>query len=95
LVTVENPTISVSVTPLEPLLVHLDSLGNVIDEEIPQSPERIFTESYMGSTKPIFGDKYRTPVCPSTTVDENPTLAHSVWRNSLERDLYEHFEYFQ
>ena len=35
LVTVDHPTTFVSVTPLEPLLVHLDSLGNVIDEEIP------------------------------------------------------------
>ena len=35
LVKVENPTTSVSVTPLEPILVHLDSLWNVIDEEVP------------------------------------------------------------
>jgi hypothetical protein len=35
LVTFENPTTSVSVTPLEPLLVHFDSFGNIIDEEIP------------------------------------------------------------
>ena len=50
LVMVENPTISMSVTPLEPLLVHSDSLGNVIYEKIPRLPERIFTETYMGST---------------------------------------------
>jgi hypothetical protein len=31
-VTVSNPT---SVTPLDPLLLHLDSLRNVIDEEVP------------------------------------------------------------
>jgi hypothetical protein len=41
LVTVENPTTSMSITPLEPLLVCLESLGNVIDEEVPQLPERI------------------------------------------------------
>jgi hypothetical protein len=35
LVMVENPTTYVSVTPLKPLLVRLDSLGNVIDEDIP------------------------------------------------------------
>jgi hypothetical protein len=35
LVMVEDPTTSVLVTPLEPLLVHLDSLGNVIDQDIP------------------------------------------------------------
>ena len=34
LVMVENPTTSVSITPLELLLVRLDSLGNVIDEEV-------------------------------------------------------------
>jgi hypothetical protein len=94
LVTVENPTTYMSVTPLEPLLVHLDSLGNVIDEEIPRLLKRIFTKTYMGSTKPIFGDEYRTLVHPSTIVDTNPTPAHSVWRTSLGHDLYEHFKSF-
>jgi hypothetical protein len=53
LVTVENPTprtTYVSITPLEPLFLRLDSLGNVIDEEVPQLPERAFTETYIGST---------------------------------------------
>jgi hypothetical protein len=36
LVMIENPTTSVSITPLKPLLVHSDSFGNVIDEEIPR-----------------------------------------------------------
>ena len=34
-VTVENPTTYASVTPLKPFLVHLVSLGNIIDEEVP------------------------------------------------------------
>jgi hypothetical protein len=72
----------VSETPLEPLLLCLDSLGNVIDEEVPQLPERAFTEKYMGSTEPIFGDEYRTPIHPTTAVDTNPTPARSVWRTS-------------
>jgi hypothetical protein len=95
LVTVENPTpctTSVSVTPLEPLLLHLDSLGNVIDEEVPQLPEREFTETYMGSIEPTFGDEYRTHVRPTTAVDTNPTPSHSVWMTSSGRDLYENFE---
>ena len=46
----------------------------------------------MGSTKPIFGDEYRTPIHPTTKVDTNPTPTHSVWRTSSGRDLYEHFE---
>jgi hypothetical protein len=95
LVTIENPTTSVLVTPLEPLLVRLDCLGNVIDEEIPQLPKRIFTETYMGSTEKIFGDEYRTPLCPSTVVETNPTLACSVWRTSSGHDIYEHFESFR
>jgi hypothetical protein len=95
LVAVENTTTSVFVTPLEPLLVHLDSLGNVIDEEIPRLPERIFTETYMGSTKPIFGDEYKTLVRPSTAVETNLTPARSIWRTSSGRDLYEHFESFR
>jgi hypothetical protein len=97
LVTVENPTpctTYVSVTPLKPLLLRLDSLGNVIDEEVPQLPERSFTETYMGSTEPTFGDEYRTHVFPTTIVDRNPT-PHSIWRNSSGRDLYENFESFR
>jgi hypothetical protein len=35
LVTLENPTTYVSVTLLEPHSVHLDSLGNIIYEEVP------------------------------------------------------------
>jgi hypothetical protein len=38
LVTIENPTphtTFVSVTPLEPLFICLDSLGNVTDEKVP------------------------------------------------------------
>lgn len=53
LVTTKNPTprtTSVSTIPLKPLLLRLDSLGNVIDEEIPQLPARAFTDTYMGST---------------------------------------------
>jgi hypothetical protein len=95
LVMVENPTTSVLVTPLEPLLIHLESLGNIINEEVSRLPKRIFTEKYMGSTEKIFGDEYRTPVHPSTTVDTNPTPSHSVWRTSLGHYLYEHFESFR
>jgi hypothetical protein len=46
----------------------------------------------MGSTEPLFGDKYRTPVRPSTAVETNPTHARSIWRTSSGHDLYEHFE---
>jgi hypothetical protein len=98
LVMIENPTphtTSVSVTPLEPLFLRLDSLGNVIDEEVPRLPERTFIEAYIGSTEPTFGDEYRTLVCPSTAVDTNPTPTLSVWRTSLGRDLYENFESFR
>jgi hypothetical protein len=94
LVTIEYPTprtTSMSVTPLEPLFLHLDSLENVIDEEVPQLPEREFTETYMGSTEPTFGDEYRNLVRPTTTVDKNPTPSRSVWRTSSGHDLYEHF----
>jgi hypothetical protein len=49
----------------------------------------------MGSTEPIFGDEYRNPVRPSTTVDTNPTPSCSVWGTSSGHDLYEHFESFR
>jgi hypothetical protein len=98
LVIIENPTpctTSVSITPLEPLFLSLDSLGNVIDEEVPQLPERAFTERYVGSTEPTFGDEYQTLVHLTTTVDTNPTPSHSIWRNSSGDNLYEHFESFR
>ena len=97
LVTIEHPTLHttfVLVTPLEPLLLRLDSLGNVIDEEVPCLPERTFTDTYMGSTEPTFGDEYRTHVHPTTTVDTNPRPAHYIWRTSSICNLYEHFESF-
>jgi hypothetical protein len=46
----------------------------------------------MGSTEPLFGDEYRNPVHPSTTIATNPTPSRSVWRTSSGCDLYEHFE---
>jgi hypothetical protein len=81
--------------PIEPLFLRLDSLGNVIEEEVPGLPERPIIETYMGSTEPIFGDDYRTPIRPTTTVDTHHTPAHSVWRTPSGRDLYEHFEYIR
>jgi len=56
LVTIENPTphtTPVSTTPLEPFFLHLDSLGNVIEEEVLRLPEKPVVETYMGSKKPI------------------------------------------
>jgi hypothetical protein len=81
-----------SATPLEPLLLRLDSLGNVINEEIPRLPEKPITETYMGSTQPIFGEEYGTPVRPSTATSISPTTARSIWRTPSGRNLYEHFE---
>jgi hypothetical protein len=49
----------------------------------------------MGSTEPIFGDEYRTPVRPRIVVETNPTPAWSVWMTSSGRDIYEHFKSFQ
>jgi hypothetical protein len=88
-VTAANPT---TATPLEPLLVRLDPLGNVINEEIPRLPERPITETYMGSTQPIFGEEYGTPVRPSTATSISPTTARSIWRTPSGRNLYEHFD---
>jgi hypothetical protein len=98
LVTVENPTprtTSMLVTPLEPLVLHLDSLGNIIDKEIPQLPTISFTDTYMGSIGPTFGDEYRNLVRPTTAVHTNPTPVHSIWRTSSGCDLYENFESFR
>jgi hypothetical protein len=49
----------------------------------------------MGSTEPIFGDDYRTPIRPTTIVDTNHTHTHYVWINPLGHDLYDNFEYIQ
>jgi hypothetical protein len=94
LVMVENPTphtTLVSTTPIEPLLLRLDSLDNVIEEEVPSLPKRPIVETYMGSIEPIFGNDYRTPIRPTTTVDTHHTPTHFVWRTPLGCDLYEHF----
>jgi hypothetical protein len=88
-VTTTGPT---SVIHLEPLLLRLYSLGNFINEEIPRLPERPITETYMGSTQPIFGEEYGTPVRPSTATSISPTTARSIWRTPSGRNLYEHFE---
>jgi hypothetical protein len=53
LVTVVNPiphTTHVSESPIEPLLVRLDSFENIIEEQVPRFPLRPITETYMGST---------------------------------------------
>jgi hypothetical protein len=49
----------------------------------------------MGSTKPTFGDEYRTLVHATTVVDTNPTPTHSIWRTSSRCNLYEHFKSFR
>jgi hypothetical protein len=81
--------------PIELLLVQLDSFSNIIEEEFQGLALRPITETYMGSTKPLFSDAYRTHVHPTDTVDPHQTLAHSVWRNPSGHDLYENFEYIR
>jgi len=86
LVTVENTT--PHTTPMltayiEPLLLQLGSLGNVIEEEVPVLPERPIFETYMVSMEPIFGDDYRTPIHPTITVDTHHTLSHSCMDESI------------
>jgi hypothetical protein len=64
LVTVEDPiphTIPVSEAPIEPLLVRLDSFGNVIEEEVPRLPLRPYTETQMEDTQHDY-DEYTTLV---------------------------------
>jgi hypothetical protein len=96
LVRVEDPlprTTLLLVDPTEPLLVRLESFSNIIEEKVSGLPSRPITETYKGSTKPIFGDDYRTPIHPTTAIDTHQTHSFSVWRNPLGHDLCEHFEY--
>jgi hypothetical protein len=39
----------------------------------------------MGSIEPTFGDEYRTPVHPTTTVDTNPTPV--IMYGGLHQDM--------
>ena len=54
-----NPSFQV---PLKPLLFHLESSTNVIDEYYPYMPPRPYTESNMESTQLDFNDEYMTPI---------------------------------
>jgi hypothetical protein len=64
LVTVEEdpipPINPVSQVPIEPLLLRLDSLGNIIEEYYPRLPSRPYTETQMEHTQPNFNDEYMT-----------------------------------
>jgi hypothetical protein len=98
LVTVEDPithTTPMLEAPIEPLLVRLDSFGNIIEEEVPRFPSRPITETYMGSKELIFNDEFRTPICHTDTTDPHQTPARSIWRTPSGRDIYEHFDFIR
>jgi hypothetical protein len=96
LVTVEEystlPINLASQVPLEPLLLRLDSSGNVIEEYYPCLSSRPYTETRMESTPPNFNDEYTTPVSFTGIVNPQQTLVYSIWRTPSERDLYEKFK---
>jgi hypothetical protein len=95
LVTVEDSiphTIPVSEAPLEPLLVRLDSFGNIIEEEVQRLPLRPYTETQMEDTQHDY-DEYITPVQSAGMVNPQQTPVRSIWRTPSGRDLYEHFNF--
>jgi hypothetical protein len=70
-----NPT---SQVPLKPLLLHLDSSGNVIEEDYPHLPSRPYTETNMESTQPNFNDEYTTPIRSTEMVNSQQTIVRSI-----------------
>jgi hypothetical protein len=96
LVTVEEGTLPINPTlqvPLIPLLVRLDSSGNIIVEYYPHLPSRPYNRFDMEPIQPNFNDEYRTPLCSTKMVNLQQTLVCSIWRTPSGHDLYEQFNF--
>jgi hypothetical protein len=92
LVTVEDPIPPinhVSQVPIEPLLLQLDSLGNVIEEECPRLLSRPYTETQTKHTQQDYNDEHTPHVQYVGMVNPQQTLVRSIWRTPSGRDLYE------
>jgi hypothetical protein len=83
----------VSQVPIEPLLLRLDSLGNVIEEECPRLSLRPYTETQMENTQHDYNDEYMTPVWSTDMVNPQQTHVRSIWRTPSGRDIYEKFNF--
>jgi hypothetical protein len=94
LVTIENfipHSTPVSEDPLEPLLVQLDSFGNIIEEQFQRFSSRPYTETQMEDTQRDYDD-YITPICYVGMENPQYIPIHSIWRNPSRHDIYEHFD---
>jgi hypothetical protein len=72
-----NPTLEI---PHDPLLVRVDSSGNIVVEDHPILPSRPYNQLDMEPIQPTFNEEYTTPVCSTEMVDPQQTPVHSIWR---------------
>jgi hypothetical protein len=80
----EGPTPSANsalTKPLDPLLLRVNSLGNIIVEDYPRLPSRPYEEREMESKQPNPNEEYTTPICSTEMVDPHQTLVCPIWIN--------------
>jgi hypothetical protein len=77
--------------PHDPLLVRVDSSGNIVVEYHPILPSRPYNQLDMEPQQPTFNEEYTTLVRSTEMVYPQQTLVRSIWRTPSSRDLYEKF----
>jgi len=75
--------------PLGPLLVQVNSLGEIVTEDYPRLPSRNFEEENMESVKPDQSEGFTTPIQTSRISYPNRTLFLPLWKTPLGRDIFD------
>jgi hypothetical protein len=65
-----NPALK---NPHDPLLLRVDSSGNIVVEYYPRLPSRPYEERDMEPEQPNLNEEYTTPVCSTEMVDPHQT----------------------
>jgi hypothetical protein len=74
---------------LDPLLLRVDSSGNIIVEDYPRLPSRPYEEHDMEPEQPNPNEEYTTPFHSTEMVDPHQTHVCPISRTPSGRDLYE------
>jgi hypothetical protein len=75
--------------PHDPLLVRVDSSGNIVVEDHHSLPSRPYNQLDIETIQPNFNEEYTTPIFSTEMVDPQKTLVRSIWKNSSGQDIYE------
>jgi hypothetical protein len=84
-----HPTNPPLTNPLGPLLVRVNSLGEIVTEDYPRLPSRPFEEENMESGQPNQSEGFTTPVQTSGISDPSRTLVHPLWRTPSGHDIFD------